>query len=77
MRRITWQIVALAAVILLGVAAAIGMVAWLAPDYLTATITLILGYGMGEARAGMKRRPAEVPADPAPAEDVVPWRGES
>lgn len=72
MRKITWQIVALAAVVVSGGVGALVAIAVYAPEYLTATIAAVLAYAAGEGRARLGR-PRAAPAD---GKSGPPYRGE-
>ena len=77
MRRITWQIVALAAVIGACGVGAVVAVAVYAPEYLVTLCASILAYAAGEGRARLGRpKPAEHTHDGTGVSDVVPYRGD-
>jgi len=64
--RLTWQVVALAAVAVAGV----GLVAWLAPEHLEAALAALAGLAVGLPIRATRERPGPRP------ESVPPYRGE-
>jgi len=69
MGRITWQVVALAGVAVV----AIGLVAWLAPTYLSETLSAVGGLAVGLPIRATRDRPAEhTHSEPPPSHRGVP-----